>query len=105
MIENWSYIVGVLLGIMAAPQGGDGRGVLRVQVDRVEPVAGFANLLADRVGDTIEILATAEQLAAAQGHISEPVRIRVRRGGPTRLFADPDWRPDQGARPGPTPPE
>jgi hypothetical protein len=104
MIENWSYIIGVLLGIMAAP-GGDG-GVIRVRVDRVEPVAGFANLLADRVGDTIEIHITAEQLASARGHIDEQVRIRVRRGGPTRLFAHPDWRPGQdGAGRDSTPPQ
>jgi hypothetical protein len=92
IIENWSVIVGILVGIIAAPQGGDGRGAVRVQVDRVEPVAGFANLLADRVGDTLEIVVTAEQLASARDHVNQPVRIRARRGGPTRLFAHPDWR-------------
>ena len=95
MIENWSCILGVLLGIIAPPQGGDGRGGLRVRVDRVEPVVGFANLLADRTGDTLEILVTTEQLAQAQEHVGEPVRIRVRRGGPSRVFAHPDWRPGQ----------
>lgn len=90
IIENWSCIVGIVLAIMAPPQGGD-HGVLRIQVERVEPIAGFADLLADRVGQTIDVRVRSEQLARARPEAGERVRMRVRRGGPTQVFAHPDW--------------
>ena len=90
MIENWSCIVGLVLAIMASPDG-DTHRVVRIQVERVDPIAGFPDLLGDRVGATIEVMVGAEQLARATPQPGERVRMRVRRGGPTRIFAHPDW--------------
>ena len=90
MIENWSCIVGIVLAILAPPQGGS-HGILRVQIERVEPIAGFADLLADRAGQTIDVRVRSEQLARARPEAGDRVRMRVRRGGPTQVFAHPDW--------------
>jgi len=89
VIENWSCIAGVVTALLPAAQGADFP-ALRIAVAGVEPVQGFANLLGDSAGATIEVRLRAGQLADPPPAGAQ-VRVPVRRGGPKVLFAHPDW--------------
>ena len=89
IIENWSRLEGRVTTVTPAPDA-SAFSVVRVAVSQVSDVADFPNLLADAAGSTLEVYVAnelAERLHLAPG---QRVRCRVRRGGPTRIYAHPD---------------
>lgn len=87
IVENWSDLEGKIEEIK--PSSLSEKFVkVRLSVDHVEPVAGFANLLSESAGKkvTIEI----PQTAAEELKKGQAITFRVRRAGVDKLFAHPD---------------
>ena len=85
IIENWSTITGVIRSI--APSNDLAQFVVvTVAVDRVEPVDGFANLLADAAGQDLDILMPQDIAQSAGLNEQERIACRVRRAGRDRVF-------------------
>ncbi len=85
IIENHAEIVGTLLAIAAAPDR-PGFVVLSVRVEESHPIGDWPNLFDRDVGTSIDILAREGSDAAAAK--LGPVRLRVKKGGPTTVFAE-----------------
>ena len=89
VVENWVVIEGSVAGIKPHPDLA-GYTLATIAVERVSPLAGFANLFQEAAGQTIpvNILSTkADELA-----LRPPMRIRlrIRKATPWSAFADPD---------------
>lgn len=85
IIENHADITGTLLSVRDAPDR-PGFVSMRVNVDSTLPVESFPNLFERHVGQEVEVLAPRGSSAAA--HVPRPVRLRVKKGGPTTIFAE-----------------
>jgi len=85
IIENHAEITGTLLRVTTAPDM-PGYLSLSVMVDAAFPVGNWPNLFDRDVGSCIEVLARAESSAAHRE--DGPVRLRVRKAGPTTVFAE-----------------
>lgn len=88
IIENWSEVRGVVRAVGRSTEVA-GHHALEVDVDAVEPVGSFPNLLERVVGQRVTIFVRDR----GTGDRLEPetrVRFRVRQAGLDRYFADPD---------------
>jgi len=85
IVENHAEIEGVLSGIAPSPDR-PGFVVLTIEVRNTHPVGNSPNLFTQDVGKTLSVLARvgSEQARAAPG----PIRLKVRKGGPTTIFAE-----------------
>jgi hypothetical protein len=97
IIENWVLVFGIVTGLSLTGEPGSDP-ALTVRVEQVRSVAEFPNLLQAQPGDQIEIQVRRSQLEAADELLGKKVVLRVRRAGPTRLFAHPDWTSADPAR-------
>ena len=82
--ENWSEIEAVIEG--SGPSDVDGHAALDVRVVEVRAVPGYANLLAQRRGETIRVLVPSRDLEAARPAVGSRVCLRVRAASLTRFF-------------------
>ncbi len=89
IIENWTDITGVLKGSRRS-ETLNGFLALEIEVTQAHPVEGFANLLAEIVGQTIHVNARTESAEKFQLTPGAIVNCRVRRGGANSLFIHPD---------------
>jgi len=87
VIENYAGIEGQLVEARDSAEVAD-HGVLVVQVDRVNPVDGYPNLLAQAQGQRLEVLVRKERLGAYA--VGQPLQLRVRRASPSAVFAADD---------------
>jgi hypothetical protein len=87
IVENIADITGTLLSVGPAPDRSSFV-ELRVAVDAAVPVDARPNLFERDVGTTIAVLA--REGGPAAGITVGPVRLRVRKGGPTTVFAVDD---------------
>jgi hypothetical protein len=88
MAENWADVAGTVARV--APSEREGFVAVDVAVDRVEPVAGVANLLEGTEGQTVTVQLPVELADSAGVEVGAPVAWRLRRGGLEDVFADPD---------------
>jgi hypothetical protein len=86
IIENWSRIGGTVLRVEPAPDYATFV-LAQVQVDSVEPVAGFANLLVDATGQTLPVLIPSNLVSRLGLRVGSRIRARVRRASLKRIFA------------------
>ena len=85
IIENHAEITGTLVGVAPAPDLPD-HVLMTIRVDAAHPVGDWPNLFARDIGCTITVHARRDSAAAtAEGAV---VRLRVRKAGPGRSFAD-----------------
>jgi hypothetical protein len=85
IIENWSDVRGVVRSCYPSPDVG-GFIAVEVVVARVLPVEGFANLLAHKEGESLEVLIP-EELIKFLGIVQGvTIACRVRRAGRDRVF-------------------
>jgi hypothetical protein len=89
IIENWSQLEGRVDSVGPAADL-PAFSVVQVRVSRVTAVETFANLLADAAEKTLDVYLSSEVAGRLSLSPGRRVRCRVRRGGPTRIFADPD---------------
>lgn len=85
MIENHADLVGTLIAVEPDAERPDHLR-LTIAVTGAEPVAGYPNLLASRIGQRVTVLARRGSVAA--GAAPGPVRLRASLTGPDRIFAD-----------------
>ena len=85
IIENHAEIAGTLLRVSPAPDR-PGFVSLTIMVDAAFPVGDWPNLFERDVGECIEVL-TREDSEAARCEEGQ-VRLRVKKGGPTTIFAE-----------------
>jgi hypothetical protein len=85
VIENRADIEGRVLAV-AAEQTRPDHKVATIEVDTVKPVEGYANLFANAPGTQVTVIVPAERAGALE--VGSAVRCRIRRGGPTSVFAD-----------------
>ena len=82
IIENWSQLRGRVEDVTVV----EGDVVdLGLRVESVEPVPGFANLLAETPGRTIHVRLPLE--GAEPPRPGDELRVRVRKAAPDRYFA------------------
>jgi hypothetical protein len=85
IIENWSKIIGIVRSLQLSTEVVEFMAV-EVEVQAVEPVEGFPNLLGDAVGKNL-IIHVPEALAVELGMtILDRIECRVRQAGPNRYF-------------------
>jgi hypothetical protein len=91
VIENWTDVTGK---VKSAKPAADVAEHLKVefQVTSAAAVASFANLLGDTANKTVVVYVRVGTAAASrvQSADKEPIRLRIRKGGPNRNFAHPD---------------
>ena len=85
IIENHANIAGTLLSVQDAADR-PGFVSMKVKVKSASPVDNFPNLFEQHVGQDVEVLAPRGSIAATQ--TPGPVQLRVKRGGPTTIFAE-----------------
>lgn len=89
VVENWALIRGKIVVISPHNELGDYVSAT-VEVAEVTPVSDYPNLFSWALGKEITInipKASAENLSLAVG---DRISTRVRKGGPTSAFVDPD---------------
>jgi hypothetical protein len=89
VVENWADVRGTIRGLS---EPGDVAGFVTALIDvqRVAPVPGVANLFEQAAGHTIRVnipRAAAEALSLRAGQV---ITCRLRKGGPLTAFAHPD---------------
>ncbi len=85
IVENHAEITGTLVGVAPAPDLPDFV-LLTIKVDGAHDVEGSPNMFGHDIGSTITVHAKKDSAAATAE--STAVRLRVRKVGPGRSFAD-----------------
>jgi transcription termination factor Rho len=88
-IENWSDLVGRVRHISNHDPGTDFT-TIAVDVEQVDDVKGFPNLLADVNHTTVHIAVRDDRLRRLRLKTGDRIRCRTRRARGNRLFAHPD---------------
>jgi len=89
IIENWSKVTGIVQSLQPSAEVVKFM-LIFVEVQSVEPVEGFPNLLKDAVGKILAIHLP-ETLAEELGVTAlDRIECRVRQGGPNRYFVHRD---------------
>lgn len=90
VVENWSHVVG-RVERWTPPKGAEDHGELVVQVDRVEAIKGYRNLLEKAEGSSLRVLVPASAVASLDPAEGAVVTVDVRRGRePGIVFANPE---------------
>lgn len=84
VVENRADIEGRLVAVRDDGTR-PGHQIVTVDVTQAHPVESYPNLFADAAGSCLELVVRAGNVRASAG---ETVRCRVRRAGPTTIFAD-----------------
>lgn len=92
VVENWSVLIGTVVRASADAADGAVPGHLAcaVHVAEVDEVEGFPNLMREALGRDVVVQVPQETAARAGVSDGQRVVVRVRRAGPTRVFAHPD---------------
>jgi hypothetical protein len=86
IIENWTDLRGLVVGVAPA-EDLPGFTAVRLEVTAAEDVDTAANLLVDRVGDTVDVAVPDDVVASLEIVPGATLACRVRRAGPHRVFA------------------
>lgn len=89
VIENWADVTGRLIATRPHPQL-EGYVSATIEVSDVSSVPGFANLLGECKGQTINVNVPAGVIPQAESLASGTVSWRIRKAGPSSIFAHPD---------------
>jgi hypothetical protein len=95
IVENWAEVVGQVKAITGSDKGPDYR-TMALDVEAVEDVEGFPNLVAGAAGSTLDVIVRSDAMARSGVGEGADVRLRVRKATPFEVFAAPD-----GPRPSP----
>ena len=87
IIENWTDVVGKVEDV-APSDVSDDFVKMKVAVNQTKPVKGFANLLEDAKGQTLDV--EVPRQAAEQLQPGAKVSCRLRRAGNRKIFAHPE---------------
>jgi hypothetical protein len=85
IIENWSDINGIVRSLHPSPTV-SGFTEVELQVEKVQPVEGFANLLGDSEGKSLVVLMPEELVRSLDIHPGDVIECRVRRASLDRSF-------------------
>ncbi|WP_353474629.1 hypothetical protein PVT71_22025 [Salipiger sp. H15] len=92
IVENWAYLIGVIIGVLPSPEMTDFYEV-HVRLEVVEKVDDFPMMIAGAAGSEIVLLARASQVADPEAAKGKRFAAKVRAAGPQplRYFVAPDW--------------
>jgi hypothetical protein len=85
VIENRADIDGRVLDVKADPSRPEHR-IVTIEITSTAVVKDFPNLFASTIGKRVDVLLPAE--FAGEIGVGTSVRCRVRRAGPTTIFAE-----------------
>ena len=85
VVENRADVCGQLISVRDDPSR-PGHNLLTLQIDSVQPVETYPNLLASLQGTQAEVIVSAEQAATIAG--ATRICCRARRAGPAIVFAE-----------------
>jgi hypothetical protein len=85
IIENWSEVKGVVRSCRPSPDV-TGYVELELEVEQINPVEGFANLLGDRVGEKLVVLVPDELINSLRIVPGSLITCWVRRANLDRNF-------------------
>jgi hypothetical protein len=90
MIENWADIDGKLVSSEWEDQVGNYCSV-RVHIDKVKGVRGFANLLQDAIDSEIKVYVPLDRTKAIQVYNGRHIRWRVSLADPLTVIMQSDY--------------
>ena len=90
IIENWSKIIGIVQSLQPSTEVDEFLAV-EVEVQSVQPVEGFPNLLDDAIGKNL-VIHMPKTLAEELGITAfDRIECRVRQAGPNRYFVHREY--------------
>src|SRR6266404_4679308 len=87
VIENRSDVSGRVTDVLPHPTLPN-HSLVRMQVQDVAPVEGFANLFDSFRGQTIDVALGGERARKLELRPGDSISARIRRAGPTSVFAE-----------------
>jgi hypothetical protein len=101
IVENWTCVTGSVTNYSS----GAAKPTIELSVERAAEVAGFRNLVAQSLGETITVVLPQALPESARALVGRKLTIPVRMAAPNRYFAASDWSLENGSsRCGPNPP-
>lgn len=91
-IENWADLTGRVKEVRPHPEL-PGYSVASVDVDSVRNVEKYPNLFEWAPKQTIEVNVPSDKAGEIKESLGKTVSLRVRKAGPTAVFAHPDFTP------------
>ena len=85
IVENHAEISGTLLCVAAVPERPGFVG-LSIKVEAAYAIGDWPNLFERNIGEIVEVLAREDSAVAIAK--PGPVKLRVKKGGPTTIFAE-----------------
>jgi|GEM_PF-1518463 len=85
MVENWSFIRGIVDNCMDEPDLPEFVGVI-VMVEAVDPVDSYPNLLSQAAGSELPVLFPKQLVENLNLQVGDCICCRVRRAGLQRIF-------------------
>jgi hypothetical protein len=89
VVANWSDLVGRVRSVSRSADA-EGFATVTLDVDQVNDVPGFTNVLGDRAGNAVDVHVRDDQLTRVGVKPGDRIRSRTRLARPDRLFAHPD---------------
>ena len=89
IVENWAELTGTLRSIAPSSKGPDHL-TLTIDVETIDDVEGFPNLIGTQTGESVDVLARAELVERSGVEEGGRVRCRIRKATPVEIFVHPD---------------
>ena len=89
IVENWAELTGTLRSIAPSGKGPDHL-TLTIDVETIDDVEGFPNLIGKQAGESVDVVARAELVERSDVEEGGRVRCRIRKATPVEIFVHPD---------------
>lgn len=85
IIENWADVQAAVVSLNESSSLAE-YGQVTLAIHLAENVSGFANLMADTVGQRIDVFMPLDVIRQSKVQVNSEIRCRVRKAGPDRYF-------------------
>lgn len=85
VVENRTAVRARVVAVEAHPTLAD-HTIVRMAIDQADPVSGYANLLAESVGQTMTVSVPTND--ASKLTVGDVIDARIRKAGPAAVFAE-----------------
>lgn len=92
IIENWTYLIGIIISILPSPDMPDFYEV-HVRIEALKQVESYPILVQGSQGDAIVVFARRSQVKNPDHATGKPFSAHIRAAGPPPLkyYVAPDW--------------
>lgn len=89
IVENWAELIGTLRSIAPSSKGPDHR-TLTIEVETINDVEGFPNLIGEQVGESVDVHARADLVERSGVEEGNRIRCRIGKATPFEIFTHPE---------------